>query len=272
IPRPRPANRPRPGAGDPRGRGTGRPDYGRRPLDVRSADGPRAGASVRARRGRLARGAPGPGGPARLRGSGPRARPADRHRRGRADPRAVPRHSGARGRRHPPARRGPGRRLDRVAPDRRARRELRRSDCSPPRRWRGPADRRRPPLRRGDPELPDPRIPGPDARDAGRPRRPAARARRWLLARARGTGAGHRRPPGRGREVRELGRESLTRREDTMKIEMFHLMPYRDLPEDFRERYRSVWVDVPSELCDPIKSHEYYNQSLDELEYGAAMG
>ena len=33
-----------------------------------------------------------------------------------------------------------------------------------------------------------------------------------------------------------------------MKIEMFHLMPYRELPEDFNERYRSVWVDIPSEL------------------------
>ena len=26
-----------------------------------------------------------------------------------------------------------------------------------------------------------------------------------------------------------------------MKFEFFHLMPYRDLPEDFPERYNSVW-------------------------------
>ncbi len=28
-----------------------------------------------------------------------------------------------------------------------------------------------------------------------------------------------------------------------MKISMFHLMPYRDLPADFEQRYQSVWVD-----------------------------
>ena len=53
---------------------------------------------------------------------------------------------------------------------------------------------------------------------------------------------------------------------------MFHLMPYRDLPEDFAERYRSVHVDIPSQLIDPAKAHEYYNQSLDELEYAAEAG
>jgi hypothetical protein len=30
-----------------------------------------------------------------------------------------------------------------------------------------------------------------------------------------------------------------------MKINWFHLMPYRWLPEDFRDCYRSVWVDIP---------------------------
>ena len=57
-----------------------------------------------------------------------------------------------------------------------------------------------------------------------------------------------------------------------MKIEMFHLHPYRDLPEDFAEKYRSVWVDVPIELFDPPKAHEMYNWTLDELEYGASLG
>ena len=57
-----------------------------------------------------------------------------------------------------------------------------------------------------------------------------------------------------------------------MKIEMFHLHPYRDLPEDFAERYRSVWVDVPTELFDPVKAHQMYNDTLDELEYGASLG
>ena len=33
-----------------------------------------------------------------------------------------------------------------------------------------------------------------------------------------------------------------------MKIYFFHLMPYRFLPDDFREKYRGVWVDIPSHL------------------------
>jgi alkanesulfonate monooxygenase SsuD/methylene tetrahydromethanopterin reductase-like flavin-dependent oxidoreductase (luciferase family) len=49
-------------------------------------------------------------------------------------------------------------------------------------------------------------------------------------------------------------------------------MPYPDLPEDFREKYRSVWVDVPSHLFDPVRGHEVYNEYLDELEYAAEMG
>jgi hypothetical protein len=36
-----------------------------------------------------------------------------------------------------------------------------------------------------------------------------------------------------------------------MKIGWFHLMPYRFLPEDFEQRYRSVWVDPPHHLYDP---------------------
>lgn len=57
-----------------------------------------------------------------------------------------------------------------------------------------------------------------------------------------------------------------------MKIEMFHLMPYRELPEDFNERYRSVWVDIPSELFSAEKAHQFYNETLDELEYAASLG
>ncbi len=57
-----------------------------------------------------------------------------------------------------------------------------------------------------------------------------------------------------------------------MKLEMFHLHPYRDLPEDFPEQHRSVWVDVSSELFDPAKAHQMYNDTLDELEYAGSMG
>jgi hypothetical protein len=36
-----------------------------------------------------------------------------------------------------------------------------------------------------------------------------------------------------------------------MKVSMFHLMPHRELPDDFERRYKSVWVDPPfPELAD----------------------
>jgi hypothetical protein len=57
-----------------------------------------------------------------------------------------------------------------------------------------------------------------------------------------------------------------------MKIHFFHLMPYRFLPDDFREQYPSVWVDVPSHLYDPAKGHQIYNENLDELEYADRVG
>ena len=57
-----------------------------------------------------------------------------------------------------------------------------------------------------------------------------------------------------------------------MKLEMFHLCPYRDLPEDFREKHRSVWVDPPRQLFDAEIASRTYNETLDELKYGAEMG
>ena len=57
-----------------------------------------------------------------------------------------------------------------------------------------------------------------------------------------------------------------------MKIEMFHLCPYRDLPEDFREQHHSVWVDVPRHLFDGEIANRTYNQTLDELKYAAEVG
>lgn len=54
---------------------------------------------------------------------------------------------------------------------------------------------------------------------------------------------------------------------------MFHLMPHRELPEDFTSRYRSVWVTPPWwELADAERVGQYYNWSLDELIYGAECG
>jgi alkanesulfonate monooxygenase SsuD/methylene tetrahydromethanopterin reductase-like flavin-dependent oxidoreductase (luciferase family) len=58
-----------------------------------------------------------------------------------------------------------------------------------------------------------------------------------------------------------------------MKFHWFHLMPYPALPADFRERYRSVWVDPPArELFDPEVGHQAYNDYLDELEYADEVG
>src|ERR1700731_328438 len=57
-----------------------------------------------------------------------------------------------------------------------------------------------------------------------------------------------------------------------MKLEMFHLMPYPELPADFAERDHSGWVDVPSHLFDPVRAYEMYHDTLDELEFAAASG
>jgi alkanesulfonate monooxygenase SsuD/methylene tetrahydromethanopterin reductase-like flavin-dependent oxidoreductase (luciferase family) len=57
-----------------------------------------------------------------------------------------------------------------------------------------------------------------------------------------------------------------------MKFHFFHLMPYPKLPADFRDKYPSVWVDVPASLFDPEVGNRSYNEYLDELEYADQMG
>ena len=57
-----------------------------------------------------------------------------------------------------------------------------------------------------------------------------------------------------------------------MKFHFFHLMPYPNLPPDFREKYRSVWIDVPSKLYDPVDGHRIYHEYLDELVFAEAEG
>jgi len=51
-----------------------------------------------------------------------------------------------------------------------------------------------------------------------------------------------------------------------MKALWFHLMPYPELPEGFREDHRSVWVDIDPSLYDPAVGHRAYHDYLDELE------
>ena len=57
-----------------------------------------------------------------------------------------------------------------------------------------------------------------------------------------------------------------------MRFVWFNLMPWPDLPGDFREKYRSVWVDIPSALYDPVRGHEVYNTYLDQLEFAETVG
>jgi alkanesulfonate monooxygenase SsuD/methylene tetrahydromethanopterin reductase-like flavin-dependent oxidoreductase (luciferase family) len=57
-----------------------------------------------------------------------------------------------------------------------------------------------------------------------------------------------------------------------MRFTWFNLMPWPHLPADFRARHRSVWVDVPNALYDPVREHEVYNTYLDQLEYAETLG
>ena len=57
-----------------------------------------------------------------------------------------------------------------------------------------------------------------------------------------------------------------------MKHCWFHLMPYTELPEDFRDKHESIWVDIDSKLFDPERAHHMYNDHLDEMEFAADMG
>lgn len=57
-----------------------------------------------------------------------------------------------------------------------------------------------------------------------------------------------------------------------MKFTWFHLMPWPHLPDDFREKYRSVWVDIPTTLYDAKRGHHVYHDYFDQLEYAETMG
>jgi alkanesulfonate monooxygenase SsuD/methylene tetrahydromethanopterin reductase-like flavin-dependent oxidoreductase (luciferase family) len=57
-----------------------------------------------------------------------------------------------------------------------------------------------------------------------------------------------------------------------MRFTWFNLMPWPYLPDDFREKHHSVWVDIDPNLFDPAKSHQVYNSYLDLLEYAASVG
>ena len=58
-----------------------------------------------------------------------------------------------------------------------------------------------------------------------------------------------------------------------MKVCMFHLMPYRDLPADFDQRYNSAYIDpIWFDVADSDKVGQYYNATLDEMLFAAKAG
>jgi alkanesulfonate monooxygenase SsuD/methylene tetrahydromethanopterin reductase-like flavin-dependent oxidoreductase (luciferase family) len=57
-----------------------------------------------------------------------------------------------------------------------------------------------------------------------------------------------------------------------VKFCWFNLMPWPHLPNDFRKKHRSVWVDIPNSLYDPQEGNRVYNTYLDQLEYAETLG
>ncbi len=57
-----------------------------------------------------------------------------------------------------------------------------------------------------------------------------------------------------------------------VKFCWFNLMPWPDLPDDFRETNRSVWVDIDSKLFDPVRANEVYHTYMDQLEFADELG
>jgi alkanesulfonate monooxygenase SsuD/methylene tetrahydromethanopterin reductase-like flavin-dependent oxidoreductase (luciferase family) len=58
-----------------------------------------------------------------------------------------------------------------------------------------------------------------------------------------------------------------------MKTVWFHLQGYRDLPDDYRDHYSSIWVEPPNDLlCDSKMMEHYLRANLDEMAYADGMG
>ena len=58
-----------------------------------------------------------------------------------------------------------------------------------------------------------------------------------------------------------------------MKTIWFHMQGYRDLPDDFRDRYESIWVTPPNdELCHSPEVAKYLHWNLTELEMADELG
>lgn len=58
-----------------------------------------------------------------------------------------------------------------------------------------------------------------------------------------------------------------------MKTVWFHMQGYRDLPDDFSQRYESIWVTPPNdELCDSELVKKYLRWNIEELELADDLG
>src|SRR5215472_7119440 len=75
-----------------------------------------------------------------------------------------------------------------------------------------------------------------------------------------------------GSKVGHITRGNPRQGAENMKVMWFHLMPYTELPDDFREKHPSVWVDIHSSLFEPKRAHLMYNDFMDELEFAAECG
>src|SRR5262249_62162514 len=62
------------------------------------------------------------------------------------------------------------------------------------------------------------------------------------------------------------------RRRWWMRFTWFNLMPWPYLPDDFREKNRSVWVDIPNTLYDPRRGHFVYHEDMNQLEDADTLG
>ena len=58
-----------------------------------------------------------------------------------------------------------------------------------------------------------------------------------------------------------------------MKVCMFHLMPYRDLPADFEQRYNSAYIDpLWFDVADCRQGRRVLQRTLDEMVHAAKSG
>ncbi len=60
--------------------------------------------------------------------------------------------------------------------------------------------------------------------------------------------------------------------EPVIKNYWVQIISYQNLPEDFKEKHPSVWVDVSIALFNPVRGHRFYNEYLDELEFADGPG